>query len=177
MAIVDNFISQLVRIANDNSFRYYNASLGETNGLGNVAVPYTLDCATYCAYAIYCAYGWPWANQTHGYFWPYVTQTGFDDFLVNTIGLTRTTFVDESQLQAGDIIMCDETLHHNLQYLGNGTIIDANNYFGYGDNSIAARSYPTYDPSTFVYVYSWGATPTPQQARWSPRSRRRRRLI
>ena len=180
MALVDDVITEALGIASNNSFHYYNSSLGETNGLGAVTVPYTMDCATFLCYAIYLAQGWTWYNQPHGYFWPHISQAGFDDFLVNTLGLTKISYTSGMQMALGDIVITTENLHHAFMYIGNGQLVDANNYFGYGANSIAVRTYPTYATSEYAFVYRWaGVTPTPipVPVEWMkhPRFRRRRK--
>lgn len=137
-------------ICADNNFRYYDSSQGESN-LG----PYTFDCATFNSYTIYQAMGWSnFPDSSYGgigYFWPWINQTGFDQFLLDN-GWTRYSYSD-SLLTEGAIIITDITLHHSLMYLGNGELADANNYFGYGNDSIAVRTWPTYSTSNFYYIY------------------------
>lgn len=132
----------------DNNYRYYSS--GESY-LG----PYTFDCGTFNSFTIYKALGWSnFPDSSHGgpgYFWPHVTDSGFDTFLL-TNGWQRYSY-SASLLTEGAIIITDESLHHSLMYLGNNELADANNYFGYGDNSIAVRTFPTYDPSAFYYIY------------------------
>lgn len=157
-AFSDALVYQATRIANDNRYHYYDSSQGETN-LG----PFTFDCATFNSYCIYLAMGWSdWPSSSHGsigYFWPYISQTGYDDFLTVN-GFQKYAF-NASLLTEGAIIITDETLHHSLFYIGNNQICDANNYYGYGDNSIAIRSYPTYDPARFAYIYLPPDVPVP----------------
>lgn len=159
MASVTQVISEALGIASDNNFVYYDASQGETNGLGAVTIPYTMDCATFLCYAIYLANGWTWYNQPYGYFWPHISQAGFDDFLVNTIGLTKWSYTIGMQMEIGDIVITTENLHHAFMYIGSNILVDANDYFGHGANSIATRSFPTYSESEFAYVYRWSTTP------------------
>lgn len=157
-ALQTALMTQARRIAADNRYHYYDRTQGESN-LG----PYTFDCATFNSYTIYLAMGWnDWPSSSHGsigYFWPYISQTGFDDFLTLN-GWTRYTFSDSLRTE-GAIIITDETLHHSLMLLDNNEICDANNYFGYGANSIAVRSYPTYDPARFAYIYIPPDVPVP----------------
>lgn len=149
-AFQDALVAHARTLCADNTQVYYNSSQGQTN-IG----PPTWDCATFNSYTIYLAMGWSdWPSSSHGgpgYFWPHITETGFDTFLLDN-GWTRYSY-DASLLVPGAIIITDETLHHSLMYLGNNELADANNYFGYGDNSIAVRTFPTYDPSTFYYIY------------------------
>lgn len=154
----DSLIYYAKQIANDNRYRYYNANQGESN-LGE----YTFDCATFNSYCIYLAMGWDdFPNSAHGsigYFWPYISQNGYDSFLLIN-GFIKYPF-NENLLTEGSIIITNENLHHSLFYIGNNQICDANNYFGYGDDSIAIRNYPTYDISNFAYIYLPPDTPVP----------------
>lgn len=154
-----------IEIANDNRYRYVNWDAGETN-----TGPYTLDCATYNSLTIYKAMGWnDFPNYIHGgigYFWPHISESGFDIFLLVN-GWHKQTY-NAMLLTPGAIIITYENAsaaHHSLMYLGNvnGTesLADANNYFGYGNNSINVRPWPTYDTSGFAYIYLPPDTPVP----------------
>lgn len=175
MATATQVIARATSIANDNQFRYYDASNNETNGLGAITVPYTMDCATFLCYAIYLAEGWAWYNQPYGYFWPHVSQSGFDAFLTNTMNLTKISYSSGMTLQTGDIVITNETMHHAFMYIGTNSIIDANNYFGYADNSIAVRALNVYSESDFEFVYRWSSNPLTQMFYY--RKRRRRAFI
>lgn len=162
----------------DNTYHYYNKDAGESN-LG----PYTFDCATFNSFTFYKAMGWDTFPDTSkggiGYFWPWINEGGFDYFLTFN-GWARYAF-SEDLLTEGAIIITDTTLHHSLMYVGNRVICDANNYFGYGDDSINVRPYPTYDTSKFKYIYlppNVSPGPTPKKTGiplWMYFAKRKRR--
>lgn len=143
-------VSHARAICADNTQTYVNWNAGQTN----IGPPHW-DCATFNSYTIYLAMGWTdWPNTIHGgpgYFWPHISETGYDQFLLDN-NWSKYPYSD-SLLTEGAIIITDETLGHSLMYLGSNELADANNYFGYGDNSIAVRTFPTYDPSTFAFIY------------------------
>lgn len=149
-AFQDALVAHARAICADNTQTYVDYDQGQTN----IGPPHW-DCATFNSYTIYLAMGWnDWPSSTHGgpgYFWPHINDTGFDTFLLDN-GWTRYPY-SSSLLTPGAIIITDEDLHHSLMYLGNNELADANNYFGYGDNSIAVRTFPTYDPAEFYYIY------------------------
>lgn len=149
-AFQDALVAHARAICADNTQTYVNYSQGQTN-IG----PPNWDCATFNSYTIYRAMGWSdWPSSSHGgpgYFWPHISESGYDAFLLAN-GWQKCTY-SASLLTPGAIIITDETLGHSLMYLGNNELADANNYFGYGDNSIAVRTWPTYDTSAFAYIY------------------------
>lgn len=168
-------VNWAVNIANDNTYYYYY------RGSENWRVPPHFDCATFLSYVIYQASGWnDWYDR--GYFWPHISDPGFDDFLTSN-GWTRY-YYNSSYLTEGAIIITDESLGHTLMYIGNSQICDANDYFGHGANSIAVRSFPTYSESSFYYIYlppdvtpGPGPTPgpTPEFSVYLYKTRKRRR--
>lgn len=141
-------------ICADNTQTYVNWDLGQTN----IGPPHW-DCATFNSYTIYKAMGWnDWPSSSHGgigYFWPNPADEhlnpGSYDFLTAN-GWIKHNY-SSSLLTEGAIIIADLNPWHSLMYLDNNELADANNYFGYGDNSIAVRPFPTYDPSTFYYIF------------------------
>ncbi len=149
-AFQDALVYHARAICADNTQTYVDWDQGQTN----IGPPHW-DCATFNSYTIYLAMGWnDWPSSSHGgigYFWPHINDTGFDDFLLAN-NWQRYSY-NASLLTPGAIIITSENLHHSLMYLGNGELADANNYFGYGDNSIAVRTFPTYDPAEFYYIY------------------------
>lgn len=149
-AFQDALVAHARAICADNTQTYVDYDQGQTN-IG----PPNWDCATFNSYTIYLAMGWTdWPSSSHGgpgYFWPHISESGYDAFLL--ANNWQKYPYDASLLTPGAIIITDETLGHSLMYLGNNELADANNYFGYGDNSIAVRTWPTYSTSTFAYIY------------------------
>lgn len=157
-----------IELANDNRYHYYYYYQGDSN-LG----PYGFDCATFNSFTFYKAMGWnDFPNPAHGgigYFWPHIRDEhltpGSFDFLIET-GWTKLPYSDDL-LTEGAIIVCDERLGHSLMYLGvvNGivSLADANDFGGteFGDNSIAVRPFPYYDPDNFYYIFIPPDVPVP----------------
>lgn len=146
----DALVARARALCADNTQTYVDYDQGQTN----IGPPHW-DCATFNSYTIYMAMGWSdWPSSSHGgpgYFWPHISESGYDAFLL--ANNWQKYPYDASLLTPGAIIITDESLGHSLMYLGNNELADANNYFGYGDNSIAVRTFPTYDTSTFAYIY------------------------
>lgn len=154
MSLTTDVVAHAIAIANDNRFRYYYRGTGETNGSGAVTVPYTLDCCTYISYCIYLSMGWTWYNQPYSYYWPHVSDPGFDYFLTNTMGCSKQLFSSVSQLRAGDIIITDEYYGHTLMMISATQFADAIPCSNVGEaQSIAVRNYPYYNPAHFLYLY------------------------
>lgn len=148
-ALQQALVNWAVAIANDNRYHYYYYYQGDSN-LG----PWGFDCATYNSYTIYKAMGWnDWPDR--GYFWPHISEEhlGAFNFLINN-GWQQYRY-SSSLLTEGAIIVCDETLGHSLMYIGNDQLCDANDFGGtdFGDNSIAVRPFPYYDPAHFYYIF------------------------
>lgn len=161
-ALGDALVHYAIEIANDNRYHYVNWSAGETN-----RGPWTYDCATFNSLTFYKAMGWDdWINPAHGgigYFWPHISDPGYDTFLLAN-GWHKERY-NSMLLTPGAIIITDERLGHSLMYLGiiNGveSLADANNYFGYGADSIAVRPWPTYGTDNFYYIYLPPDVPVP----------------
>lgn len=152
MSLTSDVVANAIAIANDNKFRYHYSHEG--NGSGAVTVPYTMDCCTFISYSIYLAMGWTWYNQPYSYYWPHVSQSGYDYFLTNTIGCSKQLWHSVSDRRSGDIIITDEYYGHTLMLVNENQIIDAVPCSNYGvAQSIAVRPYPHYDTSHFLYLY------------------------
>lgn len=180
-ALQQALVNWAVAIANDNRYHYYYYYQGDSN-LG----PWGFDCATYNSYTIYKAMGWTdWPSTSHGgigYFWPHINDEQYGAFDFLTYNGWQQYRYSSSLLTEGAIIVCDETLGHSLMYIGNNQLCDANDFGGtdFGDNSIAVRPFPYYDPAHFYYIFlppdvPPGPGPGPLPGLYSPRTFIRRR--
>lgn len=141
-------------ICADNTQTYVNWDQGQTN----IGPPHW-DCATFNSYTIYLAMGWQdWPNTDHGgvgYFWPDPNDEdetpGSYDFLIEN-GWTKHNY-SNSLLTEGAIVIADLNPWHSLMILSDTELADANDAFGYGDDSIAVRPLSTYDESSFYYIF------------------------
>lgn len=147
-------VSHARAICADNTQTYVNWDAGQTN----IGPPHW-DCATFNSYTIYLAMGWnDWPNTDHGgvgYFWPnpndeYETPGSYDFLTEN--GWIKHNY-SHSLLTEGAIVIGDLGTWHSFMYLGNDELADANDYFGYGDASIAVRPFSTYNEADLYYIF------------------------
>lgn len=151
MSILNSFLKELQKMANDNRYHYGRWNSKHGNGLGNVEDPLYFDCCTSISYCIYKAFRWKWASQKYGYYWPHVSEGGFDYFLTHMLHLKKCMWSDNMQdsLQPGDILISSETYGHTVCYVGEGYIFDANNSY---EDDIAIRKYYNME---WLYCYRW----------------------
>lgn len=140
------------KYASNDKYRYYKKTAGETN-LGK----YTVDCCTLISRIIYDAFGWKdFPNAKHGscgYYWSHIDDAGFDVFLTAN-GFEKIKYTGQ-WLKAGDIVITDERLGHTFMIIDESHLFDANNYFGYGAESVAIRWSNTYSNKYWAYVYRY----------------------
>lgn len=147
MTLIDKVVQNVITIANDDSYQYGKWSSPHGNGLGNVENPKYLDCCTSICLAIYRAMAWSWKNQTHGYYWPHVSQNGYDYFLTKTLGAKKTWYGNK-KLEKGDILITSETYGHTAIMVDDKRMFEANPYYA---DSIAIRNFYEMD---WLYVYT-----------------------
>jgi len=116
--------------------------------------PYTWDCATFLSKCCYdagiCSGKW----HDLGYFWPHISEAGFDYFLTTVCKMTKLTYIGDGMLVPGDILISRESYGHTAMFLGNWKMIEAHDQYP-ADQQIGIHDWKEMD-WCFVYRIEGG---------------------